>query len=248
MTRARRTIRLLVAAFVTVFVTLPLAAALGAVCIAWTLGKLPKDDPTKWPTLIGVVLLLVGSAALVRRLLRGVLASGPAGPRDPRGLLERFADRHPTWFSRVLSLNGFGLRRLDFHDRRDDGSVLATVWVTLAFLPVAPVRCERVRPGPDAGAFFFVAWWSRRQVEIVERVPLPAARNRAVLLAYWLGFLPAIVGPTFAGLAYAVVARPGPETFWPGAAAVFVLGVLTFAIEERLGATPPRRVEPALRD
>lgn len=231
---------MLAAAFVTVFVTLPVAAALIGVIVAWARGKLPKDDPTKWPTLAVVVLVLGGSVALVRWLLRGVLAADRHADDDPRGWVERFADAHPAWFSRVLSFNGFGLRRLDFHGAREDGTSFATVWITCAFLPVAPVRRERVRPGSETGGTVLLAWWLRRRVDVLERVPLEGRRNVVVALLYWLLFLPLLVGPTFAGLAYTVATRPPGSVFWPGAAAVLALGVVVFAIEERLAATPPR--------
>jgi hypothetical protein len=136
-------------------------------------------------------------------------------------------------------LQGFGLRYLDFHDRRDDGSAVVTVWLVAAFLPIAPVRRERIRLVGEETHHGIPLLFSRRQqqVEVLER-DLPVAGRRGRVYAFYFGvFLPLLVGPVVAGLAY-VVAQPSLPAglFWGGALGCVGWGITVVALQERVMA------------
>ena len=156
-------------------------------------------------------------------------------PHDPRGAFERFADAHPTIFGRPFAINGIGLRYLDFHDRRaDDGAYNATLWLVLAGLPIAPVRCERVRVG------------EHRALLPVERLPLAAARLLRTYALYAFVFVPLATAPVFALIAAAIHRLIDGGAFWLCALACFVWGIAVVAGERRVMG-PPRQDRVRLR-
>jgi len=160
-----------------------------------------------------------------------------------RGFWASLAERHPRVFARAFSLNGFGLRYLDFHERcHDDHTWVATLWVTAAFLPIAPVRCERVRvTGRErTRGVPFVATTTHAPVEPLERLSIRNPRTRRVYLFYYGVFLPLVLAPVVGGLALAI--RTGSNVsalvFWTVALVIFAWGVAMVAAERRLMGRP----------
>jgi hypothetical protein len=78
--------------------------------------------------------------------------------------------------------NGTGTLHYGRADMREDGSYIATVWVAVFFLPLIPLRSERVQPlsSYDNGAG---RSWTR--FAILGRVPL---HRRQVALTYLAGW------------------------------------------------------------
>lgn len=145
---------------------------------------------------------------------------------DARGALERFADEHPRIFGKPFAVKGTGLRYLDFHDRDDDAAYVATLWIVFANLPIAPVRCERVRV-------------HERRVFPVERLPMASARLLRTFAFYAFVFVPLAVAPVFALIAAAIQGPLRGGVFWPCALGCLVWGIAVVAGERRLMG-PPR--------
>jgi len=78
----------------------------------------------------------------------------------------------------LFSLNGFGARLYGARDRADDGSYIATRYVTALFVPILPLDAFRVWDGGD-GSYTFAG-----------KVPLP----RTARLWQWLVLVVALVG------------------------------------------------------
>ena len=83
-----------------------------------------------------------------------------------------------------------------------------TLWLTVAFLPVAPVRRERLRfLGPEKQRGLpFVFTWQTAPIQAVERLPVDRPRSRRVYGFYYGFFLPLLVAPPVV----APWARPTP--------------------------------------
>ncbi len=240
--------RIVAGGFLALFIAAPLVAA--AVGLAIDVGQhgLPANDPTAVPTVAALAILIPLASFASWKLVaegRGALAASRSRDPDPRTGWERFADAHPAFFARAWSLNGFGLRYLDFHDcRTSDATWSATLWLVAAFLPIAPLRCERVRvPAEErSGGVPFLLSWTRGPVVPVERLSMGASRTGRVYAFYYAVFLPLLVGPVFGGLALAIAHRHRAEStavFWLGAFAALVWGIAVVAVERRWMGRPP---------
>jgi len=244
-TKVFAAIRFVLGLAIAVFVVLPLLfAPLGFAVDAYH-HNLPKSDPTMVPTIVGYFVVLPLTILLARWLIRSgwrVLqppADANAIARDARGFWERLGDAHPRWFGRVWSLNGMGLRYLDYRDKREsDGSYIATVWLVFGFLPIGPIRSERVRIGGETTRGLpLVATATSEEIVPLERVAIE--RPSRVYAFYYALFLPLTVGPVFAALAL-VISLPtvSARDFWLGALAVLVWGIGMVAVERQIMGRP----------
>lgn len=235
--------RLLVSITLALFVTFPVSFAAISLAIEGAQGKLPRNDPTMWPTIGGMAVLLVGSAVGSWRLFERWRATRP--PRIERpGFLERFALANPGLFARAVSLNGFGLRYLDPHERQPDGCLTLTMWLTVAFFPVAPVRRERLRvlaPEKQGGVPLVVSWEST-PIQPIERLPVERKRSRRVYLFYYAVLLPLLVAPLAAGFAWLVSTHFHITAWqlWTAALLYLAWGIGLIFYERRLMGAPAR--------
>ncbi|MFT3771529.1 MAG: hypothetical protein QM820_39445 [Minicystis sp.] len=236
--------RLVASILIALFVTFPVAGALVSGAIDEARGRGLPHDPTMWPTIIGMVVIIAGSSFGSWRLFAGWRATRTPRPEGP-GLLEAYALHRPGLFARAMSLNGFGLRYLDPHDRRPDGSLLATLWLTAAFFPVAPIRRERVHvmaPEKEGGIPLVVSWESA-VLHTVERLPVDQKRNRRVYAYYYALFLPLYVTPFVAGFVYLVnidfhVSAPA---FWSAVLIILAWGIGVHGYQRRIMELPSAR-------
>ncbi|APR75395.1 Hypothetical protein A7982_00741 [Minicystis rosea] len=228
--------RLVASILIALFVTLPVAGAAVSAAIDEATGKGLPHDPTMWPTIIGMAVIIVSSSWGSRRLFTTWRATRP--PRvDGPGLLEACALHRPGLFERAMSFNGFGLRYLDPHGRRPDGSVIATMWLTAAFFPIAPIRRERVHvlAREKQGGIPFVVSWESASLRSLECLPVDRKRNRGVYLSYYALFLPLLVAPLVAGFVYLVNVDfdVSATAFWCGALLTMVWGIGVVAYQWR---------------
>lgn len=235
--------RLMVSGLIALFVTLPLLIAAIQMAVATARGEAPPVDDTTLPTVIVWLLLLLLSGWGSLRLFAGWRRT--RAPRaESAGFWERLALRHPRAFERAYSLNGFGLRYLDFHGREPDGSGTMTLWLTVAFSPVAPIRRERLRalaPAQQRGIAGLL-WWSTAELQCLERMPVDRSRNLRVYAFYYALFWPLIVAPLVAGLACLAQRRfeVAAWQFWLAAAVYLLWGAGVIALERRVMGPPPR--------
>jgi hypothetical protein len=233
--------RLLTSCMIALFVTVPLLVGAVLMAIEVARGKAPPVDATTWPTVIVWCLLVLLSASGSWRLF--ALWRMKRAPRmETAGLWERFAKKHPRAFERAFSLNGFGLRYLDFHHRQPDGSGMMTLWLTVAFLPLAPIRRERVRAlAPERlRGVPFVLWWRTSLLQCIERMPVDRSRNLRVYALYHGLFCPLVAAPPAAGLAYLVRRHFDVAAWqlWVALLVYLVWGICVVALERRVMGPP----------
>lgn len=235
--------RLLLSLVLFLFVTLPLTFASIGLTIETLRGKMPKNDPTALPVVLGLSVLTPLSAYCAWRLFSSWKKKRTPNP-DPRGFWERQAEKNPALFERAFSLNGFGLRYLDAQKREADGAVTMTLWLTAAFFPVAPVRRERLQIQTDTRqrGVPFLLWWDTTQLRSLEQMPVERGRSLRVYGFYYLLFLPLIVAPFVAGFAYMVADHfKGPAwLFWTALLGCLVWGIGVVFFERRVMGIPNR--------
>ncbi len=230
--------RLVVGVVLGLAVTIPLATAL-----LWgiaTMGIDPAADPTAIPTVCALIVMVAlsgwGSTRLVRRGL-----SEKSGLRC--GYLERFAQRSPAMFERPWAFNGFGLQYLDHGERDHEGWSTATLWLTAAHAPIAPVRRERIRLGPEReGSIPLVVAWTAVELERGERMAVDHLRSARVYAFYYLLLFPLLLAPFLAGLAWVVQHPMLPAWgFWSGLVGCLAWGIALIFLERRWMRRPRAR-------
>ncbi|MDI1476734.1 hypothetical protein [Polyangium sp. y55x31] len=235
--------RLFTSLVIALFVTFPLCFAAVGLAVEYAAGRLVVDD-TALPTSIGLAVLIPLSSFGALRLFQAWRRSRPqrSETTETRGLLERFALANPGLFASAVSFNGFGLRYLDPHHRGPGDGLTMTLWLTVAFLPVAPVRRERLRfLGPEKQRGLpFVLTWQTATIQTVERLPVDRPRNRRVYGFYYGIFLPLVVAPPVIGFVTLVQRhfRVAAWQFFTAVALYLVWGIGLVALERRVMGTP----------
>ncbi|MDC3958776.1 hypothetical protein [Polyangium jinanense] len=235
--------RLFASLVIALFVTFPLCFAAVGLAVEYAAGRLVVDD-TALPVSIGLVVLIALSSFGALRLFQAWRRTRP--PRnettETRGFLERFALANPGLFESALSFNGFGLRYLDPHHRGPGGALTMTLWLTVAFLPVAPVRRERLRfLGPEKQRGLpFVLTWQTATIQTGERLPVDRPRSRRVYGFYYGIFLPLLVAPPVVGFVMVVQRHfdGAPWQFFTAVALYLVWGIGLVFLERRVMGTP----------
>lgn len=144
-----------------------------------------------------------------------------------------------------MMVNGFGTRWIDFHDRREDGSALATQWIMLAFFPLMPRRRARLRVGPERTAGVpGVAQVETTNLVELEQLPIDETRNGGVYGFYYGVFLPLVIAPTLLAFAIMIAFREyvTAGVFWSGFLVWMACGIGAVALERRrMGPPRPTR-------
>jgi hypothetical protein len=91
----------------------------------------------------------------------------------------------------MVRLNGIGLTHLGIEPRGPNGDAWATVWFTFFYLPVFPLRRERIRFLPRRGSGY--------AFRVIERGPFDLASIARSYAFSWL-FMPLVVGLPLAAL------------------------------------------------
>ncbi|MDI1432782.1 hypothetical protein [Polyangium sorediatum] len=238
--------RLFASLVLALFVTFPLCFAAIGLAVEYAAGRLVVDD-TALPTCIGLAVFIALSSFGALRLFQAWRRTRPqrSETTETRGFLERYALANPGLFESAFSFNGFGLRYLDPHHHGHGGVLMMTLWLTIAFLPVAPVRRERLRfLGPEKQRGLpFVVTWQTTPLQTVERLPVDRPRNRRVYGFYYGLFLPLLVAPPVIGFV-TLVQRDFHVAAWQFFTAValyFVWGIGLVFVERRVMGTPDAR-------
>jgi hypothetical protein len=164
------------------------------------------------------------------------------------GLFERWAESSPGVFGTVsrIQIKGFGMCLLDHHEPQPDGSHFATLWITVAFMPVAPVARLRIRnfEEKEKNLIPLVLSWTSSKYDVLERLPVSHERSGRVYRYYYLFFLPLLFLPFLGAIAWVIIARkrqiPYADTlFWILMGAAFVWAFFLLWLEERRMKTPP---------
>lgn len=201
-----------------------------------------ERDPTFLPAMIVAVGVFLISSGAVLLLVRGWLRTRVVRVRVDSapptvGLFEK-------WFrgARAISFNGFGFRYLDFRVGEAGHPATATLWLTAAFFPIAPIaRDELHRIGPtNTSGIPMVAQWSKTTLAVGDRLPVGRGARARVYAFYFGFFLPAIVAPVAAFVTIAIQLKLSAGPFWIGAAGVLAWGVGIVFVERRVMGLPTR--------
>ena len=199
-----------------------------------------SKDVEQWSPLVivSVIFFTIGLLLLrwflkTRKKLRKYLR-----PLDPSALESAFYQNYPR-FSNFIdgwSFNGFGTKYLMYSDRQADGSLYATRWLIVAFLPIVPLYRERISILSETGKVYIPFFFSGSRMELYkkERVKLSRSLIRLTYIFHFLFFLPAIIAPVVLVLMYLnelAVLLPG-AAFWWIILAYFAWGIFLMFLTE----------------
>jgi len=164
--------------------------------------------------------------------------------KDKPGFFEGLALNYPRLFERLgkISLNGTGLSILDYHDKRPDGSYLVTKWLTVFYMPIAPIFRERIIPAKTISKIRIPFYWHTDTLEYqkLERLNVDKRRTARIYLYHYLFFLPFSVGPLLGFLIWQGISSMQMTAiqFWCIVILLALWGMFIFYLEEKTMKTP----------
>ncbi|HAK59588.1 MAG TPA: hypothetical protein DCO77_04285 [Nitrospiraceae bacterium] len=194
-----------------------------------------------WMVFAGAFLALLVSLTLFRAYREhSPKRTGGTGT----GFFEGLASRYPAVFEKLekVKLNGTGVSILDYHERRADGSSLVTKWLTLFFMPIAPLWRERIKPGRESLRLWIPFVWHTETFayQSLERLAVDGTRRARVYLFYYLFVLPFSTGPLMGFLIWLGVSSTqiSAGRFWLIAGLLVLWGMFVFLLEHWIMKRP----------
>lgn len=135
-----------------------------------------------------------------------------------------------------MRINGTGTMYLGFGPRDREDCRTATLWFTILFLPIKPLRRQRLRLHPPRG--------SGITVEPVAETVLARAEVRRTLLYGWLLFPLLLVWPVPFAVASVPYLESGGGPWWAGPSVVLA-PIWICTVAWKLMSWHERRAEPS---
>lgn len=150
-----------------------------------------------------------------------------------------FFDKYPQILQLIerYSINGIGTKYFTYSNQLEDGSIMAMKWFTIAWMPVIPIRQDRIKIIEETDTIYipFVFWNSKFEYEKIDSFPINKKLRKATYIFYYALFLPALLLPIVSLIVWSILTNFSSETYtyWLAVLGVFSFGICCYFLEEK---------------
>lgn len=150
-----------------------------------------------------------------------------------------FFDEYPQILRLIerYSMNGIGTKYFTYGNQMEDGSILAMKWFTIAWMPVIPIRQDRIKIIEENDTIYIplVFWKSKFVYEKIDSFPINKKLRRITYIFYYALFLPALFLPIVSLIVWSILVNFSSDTysFWLTVFGIFFYGIFCFFLEEK---------------